>query len=129
MPGDHARATASLTLARVLPFIGDTYALAFRHNAGRARLFILSSTPRFPRHAPGRGAFCSHIIAMTNRIHTYTRRPADPAERIELADTDLDYVVVMRRIIGQDAELDRIDDEAFKTWVQASNEIIEQGIR
>jgi hypothetical protein len=66
---------------------------------------------------------------MTNRIHTYTRRPADPAERIELADTDLDYVVVMRRIIGQDAELDRIDDEAFKTWVQASNEIIEQGIR
>lgn len=50
---------------------------------------------------------------MRNRLHSRTRWPRNPRDRLELAQMDIDYCVAMERILGDKPELVKIRQRAY----------------
>ena len=55
-----------------------------------------------------------------NRLHSATRWPSNPRERLELADTDIEFCAAMMKIEGRlTPELDRIAYRGYEVGLEA----------
>jgi hypothetical protein len=64
-------------------------------------------------------------MSTTNRVHTFTRWPADPFMRLELSMLDGQFVFAMRKIVGDCEELRKIERIAFCMGRDAEDEILQ----